>query len=115
MIALSQSGGPWVALVILYLVTWLMTELITNNAAAAISFPVGLALALQYQVDPMPYVMTVAFAASASFLSPFGYQTNLMVFTAGNYVPRDYLKAGLPLTLVYGLGVIFLVPLIFPW
>ncbi|MBV7298005.1 SLC13 family permease [Enterovibrio paralichthyis] len=115
MIVLSQSGGPWGALVILYLVTWLMTELITNNAAAAISFPVGLALALQYQVDPMPYVMTVAFAASASFLSPFGYQTNLMVFTAGNYVPRDYLKAGLPLTLVYGLGVIFLVPLIFPW
>ena len=63
----------------------------------------------------MPYIMTVAFAASASFLSPFGYQTNLMVFTAGRYQPKDYIKAGLPLTVIYGLGVITLVPLAFPW
>lgn len=111
----GQSGGPLAALVILYLATWLMTELITNNAAAAISFPVGLAIAAQYQVDPMPFIMTVAFAASASFLSPFGYQTNLMVFTAGRYMPKDYLKAGLPLSLVYAIGVLSLIPLVFPW
>ncbi|WP_348651396.1 SLC13 family permease [Grimontia sp. SpTr1] len=111
----GQHGGPFGALVILYLATWLMTELITNNAAAAISFPVGLAIATQYQVDPMPFIMTVAFAASASFLSPFGYQTNLMVYTAGRYVPRDYLKAGLPLSLVYGVLVLSLIPLVFPW
>ncbi|NGN98276.1 SLC13 family permease [Grimontia sp. S25] len=112
---IGQHGGPFAALVILYLATWLMTELITNNAAAAISFPVGLAIATQYQVDPMPFIMTVAFAASASFLSPFGYQTNLMVYTAGRYVPRDYLKAGLPLSLVYGVLVLSLIPLVFPW
>lgn len=112
---IGQHGGPFAALVILYLATWLMTELITNNAAAAISFPVGLAIATQYQVDPMPFIMTVAFAASASFLSPFGYQTNLMVYTAGRYVPRDYLKAGLPLSLVYGVLVLSLIPLAFPW
>ncbi|WP_158161951.1 SLC13 family permease [Grimontia hollisae] len=113
--SVSQSGGPFGAMVILYLATWLMTELITNNAAAAISFPVGLAIAAQYHIDPMPFIMTVAFAASASFLSPFGYQTNLMVFTAGRYMPKDYLKAGLPLTLVYATGVLSLIPLFFPW
>nr|WP_239644005.1 SLC13 family permease [Grimontia indica] len=111
----GQHGGPFGALVILYLATWLMTELITNNAAAAISFPVGLAIAAQYQIDPMPFIMTVAFAASSSFLSPFGYQTNLMVYTAGRYVPRDYLKAGLPLSLLYGALVLSLIPLVFPW
>ncbi|AMG30321.1 sulfate permease Trk-type [Grimontia hollisae] len=113
--SVSQSGGPFGAMVILYLATWLMTELITNNAAAAISFPVGLAIAAQYHIDPMPFIMTVAFAASASFLSPFGYQTNLMVFTAGRYMPKDYLQAGLPLTLVYATGVLSLIPLFFPW
>ncbi|WP_325891521.1 SLC13 family permease [Grimontia sp. NTOU-MAR1] len=112
---IGQAGGAFGALVILYLATWLMTELITNNAAAAISFPVGLAIAAQYQIDPMPFIMTVAFAASSSFLSPFGYQTNLMVYTAGRYVPRDYLKAGLPLSLVYGVLVLSLVPFVFPW
>ncbi|WP_337992896.1 SLC13 family permease [Enterovibrio gelatinilyticus] len=115
MMILSQNGGPFGALVILYLATWLMTELITNNAAAAIAFPIGLAIAAQYNVDPMPFIMTVAFAASASFLSPFGYQTNLMVYTAGRYQTKDYLKAGAPLSVVYGLGVITLVPLAFPW
>ncbi|MEZ8142684.1 sulfate permease Trk-type [Enterovibrio norvegicus FF-33] len=115
MMSWSQNSGPFGALVMLYLATWVMTELITNNAAAAIAFPIGLAIAAQYQVDPMPYIMTVAFAASASFLSPFGYQTNLMVFTAGRYQPKDYIKAGLPLTVIYGLGVITLVPLAFPW
>ncbi|WP_283129938.1 SLC13 family permease [Enterovibrio norvegicus] len=115
MMSVSQHWGPFGALVILYIATWLMTELITNNAAAAIAFPIGLALAGQYGVDPLPYIMTVAFGASASFLSPFGYQTNLMVFTAGRYQTRDYLKAGFPLTLAYGLGVITLVPYVFPW
>ncbi|CZF83405.1 Citrate transporter [Grimontia celer] len=113
--SIGNAGGAFGALVILYLATWMMTELITNNAAAAISFPVGLAIAAQYQIDPMPFIMTVAFAASSSFLSPFGYQTNLMVYTAGRYVPRDYLKAGLPLSLVYGVLVLSLIPFVFPW
>ncbi|MDD1782175.1 SLC13 family permease [Enterovibrio sp. ZSDZ35] len=112
---LGQHSSPFGAMVILYIATWLMTELITNNAAAAISFPIGLAIANQFNVDPLPFIMTVAFAASASFLSPFGYQTNLMVYSAGRYKPRDYFKAGLPLSICYGLGVIALVPVMFPW
>nr|WP_269808754.1 SLC13 family permease [Enterovibrio nigricans] len=111
----GQNSSPLEAMMILYLATWLMTELITNNAAAAISFPIGLAIANQFDANPLPFIMTVAFAASASFLSPFGYQTNLMVYSAGRYKPLDYLKAGLPLSLCYGLGVIVLVPIMFPW
>ncbi|WP_232313469.1 SLC13 family permease [Enterovibrio coralii] len=114
-LTLGQNGSPMTALIILYVATWLMTELITNNAAAAIAFPIGLAVASRFNVDPMPFIMTVAFAASASFLSPFGYQTNLMVYSAGRYKPFDYLKAGAPLSLCYGLGVILLVPIMFPW
>lgn len=93
------------ALVGLYLTTWLLTELITNNAAAALAFPIGLAIAQQFGVDAKPLLLTIAFAASASFLSPYGYQTNLMVYTAGKYRYLDYVRTGLPLAVLYGVGV----------
>lgn len=107
--------GVWGALVGVYLITWLTTELITNNASAALSFPISLAIAQQFGVDPKPLLITTAFAASASFLSPYGYQTNLMVYSAGNYRYADYVKTGLPLAIVYGIGVCALVPWVFPF
>lgn len=110
----AGNAGPFLALIVLYVSTWLLTELVTNSAAAAITFPVGLALATQWGVDPKPFIMTVAFAASASFLTPYGYQTNLMVFSAGGYKSRDYLKAGAPLSLVYGFVVMSLVTVFYP-
>ena len=112
-VSIFSAWGITGALVGIYLTTWVLTELITNNAAAALAFPIALAIAQQFGVDPKPLLLTVAFAASASFLSPYGYQTNLMVFTAGNYRYIDYLRTGLPLAIIYGLGVCVLVPWLF--
>ncbi|OIN07772.1 SLC13 family permease [Oceanisphaera psychrotolerans] len=112
-IDLFSQWELWGALVGLYLTTWLLTELITNNAAAALAFPIGIAIAEQYQVDAKPLLLTIAFAASASFLTPYGYQTNLMVYSAGNYRYMDYVRTGLPLALVYGGMVCGLVPWIY--
>ncbi|GAB3108949.1 SLC13 family permease [Aestuariicella hydrocarbonica] len=96
-------GGlsPLGALIGVFIMTWLLTELITNNAAAAIMFPLALAISGQWGDNYMPFVMAVAFGASASFISPYGYQTNLMVYTAGNYRMADYFKLGLPILLAY--------------
>jgi di/tricarboxylate transporter len=107
--------GPYGALVGVYLGTLLLTEVMTNNAAAALSFPVAFGLAESYGVSYMPFVMVVAYGASASFLTPFGYTTNLMVQNLGGYEFRDYFRTGLPVSLVYSAVVIFLVPKLFPF
>jgi di/tricarboxylate transporter len=107
--------GVWMGLLGVYLMTWLLTELVTNNAAAALAFPIGLATARAFGVDPTAFVMVVAYAASACFMIPFGYQTHLMVFSAGRYRTIDYIKAGWPIGLVYGAGVVLLTPVFFPF
>ena len=107
--------GPFAALVAVYVVTWLVTELVTNNAAAALMFPIAYATAEALGVSPYPFFMALAFGASASFLSPYGYQTNLMVYSAGNYQLADYIKAGLPLLLVYSCVALVLIPWVFPF
>ena len=106
--------GAWMALLGVYLMTWLLTELVTNNAAAALAFPVAIATAKAFGVDPTAFVMVVAYAASACFLMPFGYQTHLMVYSAGRYTTLDYLKTGWPVSLVYATGVMLLTPIVFP-
>lgn len=103
------------ALVGVYLLTLILTELVTNNAAAALAFPIALSTAKAFGVDPMPFIMVVAYGASACFLMPFGYQTHLMVYSPGRYRVRDFLRAGLPVTVVYSVGVLLLVPLFFPF
>ena len=112
--ALFDGYGVYGALVGVYLITLALTELITNNAAAALAFPIALGTARAFGVDPTPFVMIVAYGASAGFLIPFGYQTHLMVYSAGRYRMRDFLRAGLPVSLTYSLGVLALVPLVFP-
>jgi di/tricarboxylate transporter len=107
--------GPYGAFIAIFLMTVLFTELITNNAAAALSFPVAYSLAVGFNVDPLPFIMAVAFGASASFISPFGYQTNLMVYSAGNYRLKDYIVMGLPLSIIYSITVLTLIPLVFPF
>jgi len=98
-----------------YLMTFLLTEIITNNAAAALSFPIAYATATALGADPMPFVMAVAYGASASFLSPYGYQTNLMVYGPGGYKFGDYLRIGLPVSVLYSAIVLLLVPVFFPF
>lgn len=107
--------GPYAALIGIFLGTLLLTELMTNNAAAALSFPIAYGLAQSYGISHMPFVMAVAYGASASFLTPYGYTTNLMVQNLGEYTLRDYFRAGLPLTIMYAVVVIFLIPQIFPF
>ncbi len=88
--------------------------MMTNNAAAALMFPLGWTLALSSGANAMPFVMAIAFGASASFLTPFGYTTNLMVQNIGGYDRQDYFRAGLPVTLAYSTVVLLLLPRVFP-
>jgi di/tricarboxylate transporter len=107
--------SPVAALIGIYIATVVITELVTNNAAAALMFPIALSTAEQLGVSPMPFIMALAYAASASFLTPIGYQTNTMVMNVGKYKFLDYVKGGWPLTLLYGVIVVWLVPYFFPF
>ena len=113
--ALLQGKSVYLAFIVIFILTIIMTELITNSAAAALAFPVAYNIALGLGVDPMPFMMGVAFAASGSFISPYGYQTNVMVFNAGNYQLIDYIRFGLPISIIYSAAMIFIIPIIFPF
>ncbi len=110
-----DGHGPMGALIGIFLLTLLLTELVTNNAAAALVFPIALSTAKALGVDPTPFVMVVAYGASACFLMPFGYQTHLMVFSPGRYRMLDYVRVGLPVSLTYSVMVLLLVPKVFPF
>ena len=105
----------YLAFIIIFVLTLIMTELITNSAAAALAFPIAYNIALGLGVDPTPFVMAVAFAASGSFISPYGYQTNVMVYNAGNYQLSDFVRFGLPISIIYSITVILVIPLVFPF
>lgn len=102
-VPLLESAPPWALVFVVYFVSVALTEVVTNNAVAVIVTPIVIGLAHQLGVDPRPLVITVMFAASASFATPIGYQTNTLVYAAGNYRFVDFIKAGLPLTFVVGL------------
>lgn len=112
---LFSAWGIWGSFIGIYLLTVLLTELITNNAAAALGFPIALATSQMLDVSAWPFIMAVAYGASASFLTPYGYQTNLMVYTPGGYRFTDYIKMGLPVTILYGAIVLTFVPMFFPF
>lgn len=114
-IGLSNDYGPHVLLAILFIITNLFTELITNNASAALAFPLALALSQQLGVDPTPFFVVICMAASASFSTPIGYQTNLIVQGIGNYKFTDFVRIGLPLNIITFLISVFLIPLIWPF
>ena len=112
---LLDGRSVYLALVAIFIITLLLTELITNSAAAALTFPIAYNIALGLGVDPIPFVMAVAFAASGSFISPYGYQTNVMVYNAGNYQLTDFVKFGLPISIIYSVTVLVMIPLVFPF
>ncbi len=114
-VASMGHWGPYAVLAGVYLMTGVFTELITNNAAAALVFPFALAIAERSAVSPRPLVMAITFAASASFVTPIGYQTNLMVFGPGGYKFSDFLRVGMPLHLVLFLAAMVLIPLVWPF
>ena len=114
-IGLTEHYGPHVLLAVIFILTNLFTELITNNAAAALAFPLALSISAQLGVSPMPFFVVICMAASASFSTPIGYQTNLIVQGIGNYKFTDFVRVGLPLNIITFLISIFLIPYIWPF
>ncbi len=112
---LGSHMSPYIALAVIFVVTVVLTEIITNTAAAAIMLPIGMTLAQAYSVSVMPFVMGVAYAASACFISPYGYQTNLMVMSAGGYQFSDFMKTGWKVSLSYIVVALMTIPVFFPF
>jgi len=110
-----QGQSPYVALICIFIVTLLLTELITNTAAAALIFPIAYSMSIGLETSPLPFVMAVAFAASGSFMSPYGYQTNIMVYNAGHYKLSDFIKFGLPVSIMYSMITLIMIPIVFPF
>ena len=104
--------GPLGLLGAVYLITSVMTEVITNNAAAALAFPIAISASSQVSADPMPFVIAVAIGASAAFSTPFGYQTNMMVYGPGSYRFRDFVRVGLPLNFLIMLVAMVVIPVV---
>ncbi len=115
LVSASDSNSPWIALALVYLATSLLTEVMSNNGTAVLLGPIAISLARAMEVDPMPFLMAVMFAASTSFSTPVGYQTNMMVYSAGGYRFSDFLRAGIPLNLVFFLASVLLIPRIWPF
>lgn len=114
MAPVPESVLPWLLLAVVYLLSMAMTEAITNAAVATIMIPISIGIAQQAGLSPRPFLMAVAIAASLSFATPIGYQTNLMVMGPGGYQPRDYLRVGGPLQAIIAVLGITLAGLIWP-
>ncbi len=106
---------PYVVLATVYVVTVVLTQVVSNNAAAVVVTPIALSLGPALGVDSRPFVMAVCFAASAAFMTPMGYQTNLMVHVAGEYRFSDYIRFGAPLNLLVGVLALILLPILWPF
>jgi di/tricarboxylate transporter len=113
---IAQAGDdPRLVLAGLYLVAMLFTELMSNNAAAVLTFPIAWQAADDLGVNPMPFVMAITIAASCGFATPMGYQTNLMIYGPGGYKFSDYVRFGGPLNLIVMAVTVIMAPLIWPF
>lgn len=107
--------GPMGALAVVYIVTLVLTEIMSNTAAAAMMVPIALSTAMALDVSTRPFLMAVTFAASVNFATPVGYQTNLMVYTPGGYKFRDYLRVGIPLDILFTVLALYFIPKFWPF
>jgi len=115
LVDLTRSWGPTATLAAIYFGTMVLNELISNNAAAALSFPFCLESARLLGVNERPFIMAVTLAASYAFASPIGYQTHMMVFGPGGYRFTDFMRVGIPLNILMWITAIILIPLIWPF
>lgn len=112
---LGEMYSPQVLLGVIFVLTVFCTELMTNNAAAALAFPIALSVAQHLEVSPMPFIVAICIAASASFCTPIGYQTNLIVQSVGGYRFSDFFKVGFPLSLIVFALSMWLIPVFWPF
>ena len=108
-VGLVGGMGPVAALAAVYLMTSIMTDCMSNNAAAVLLAPIAISTAEQVGIDPRPLLMAITFAASTGFSTPVGYQTNTMIYNPGGYKYTDFLRTGVPLSIIFWiLSVIFI-------
>jgi len=103
---------PWAVIFAVYFLSSALTELVSNNAVAVIVTPIAIELALVLGLDPRPFAVAVMFAASASFATPIGYQTNMMVYGPGGYRFTDFMRVGIPMNIILGISASLMIPLI---
>ena len=115
LIDLIRPLGPFGALVVLYGVTLFATELLSNATVAVLMTPIAVAVSESLGVDARPFLVTVMMAASAAFATPFGYQTNVLVFNMAGYSYMDFVRVGLPLNLVTWAAAMVAIPAFFPF
>ncbi|MCA9299851.1 MAG: anion permease, partial [Phycisphaerales bacterium] len=106
---------PWLLLAMIYVTTSILTEVVTNNAAVALVFPLAMVASARLEVEFTPFIIAIMMAGSASFATPLGYQTNLMVYGPGRYTFGDFLRVGLPMNVLVGIVTVALTPLLFPF
>lgn len=111
----TAAWGPIAGLIIIYAFGSIITELITNNAAAVLMFPICVETAKLYSADARPFFIALALSASASFMTPIGYQTNMMVYGPGGYRFMDFFRIGAPLNVILGIIAIVLIPIFWPF
>jgi len=111
----NQSLRPFIMLSLVYLTTIILTEMVSNAATAIIMTPIAISAAVQMNLDPRPFIFSVCYAASASFITPIGYQTNLMVYGPGGYKFSDYVKVGLPLSMLLWIVATIVIPILWPF
>ena len=111
----SDDVQPYALIATIYFITMILTEVSSNVATAIIMVPIAIAVSTQLGFEPRPFVFTVAFAASSSFITPIGYQTNLMVYGPGGYKFSDYIRVGLPLSMILFVVAIITIPKMWPF
>lgn len=111
---MTKDFGTTAILASLLMITTLLTSFVTNIGAVSITFPLAYAISNSLQVDGMPFYLAIAYAASAAFLTPIGYQTNLIVYGPGGYTFRDFMKMGIPVAIVYLITVLIMIKVLYP-